>query len=73
MGLLNFFRENEMPTAEPVKLKRVPTEKNDGHWAPKEKGENSNYENEAEMLKKIHEQRAKEYSEIKNHLESLKN
>ena len=74
MGLLNIFKSMEAPTREPVeppKLKRVPAEKNDGYWAPK--NEALNYNDNPEMLAKIREQRNKEFSEIKNSLESRKN
>jgi len=74
MGLFNIFKSMEAPTIEPAetpKLKRVPAEKNDGHWAPK--NETLSYDDNPEMLAKIREQRDKEYAEIKNDLESRKN
>jgi len=71
MGFLKFFNALEAPKNEEVKLKRVPVEKIDGHWTPRE--ENLSYETEAGMLKKIHEQRAREYTEIKNTFDLKKN
>jgi hypothetical protein len=74
MGLFNFSKASETPIIERPKvsgLKRVPSEKNDGHWAPRE--EEVNYEDKQEILEKIHNQRAKEFSEIIRRAEENKN
>jgi|GEM_PF-2540525 len=74
MGLLNIFKSMEAPVSEPAeapKLKRVPAEKNDGHWTPR--NDALSYNDNPEMIAKIREQMDKEYAEIKNDLESRKN
>ena len=71
MGFLKFFNTLEAPKVESVQLKRVALEKKDGRWMSPE--ENLSYETDAAMLKKIHEQRAKEYTEIKNNFDLKKN
>lgn len=68
MGFFNFSKANEIPL---IKPQRVPSEKNDGYWAPS--AESASYENRPEILEKIRAQRAKEFSEINRRLEESKN